>query len=370
MSGASARGLVEGVAHYIRDHQPWEFHLVHNLNEEAPVPEWFADWDGDGIIASIDRPSIAEAIARCHVPTVDVSSNRFIPSIPWIEMDNEKISQLAAEHLIQRGYKHLAFCGDDRFDWSARRRKFFVEHAHKTGFSCSWFELTRGFSDLRTPMEQIGRWLQQLPKPVGLMACSDSLAQKILDVCRFRGLAVPHEVAVIGVDNDSLFCELSSPPLTSVMPNTGASGYQAAALLGKIMRGEAIPPERHVIPPLGVIARQSTDILAVSDPHIQEAVKFIRAQACSGIKVNDVARKAALSRRVLELRFKKLLGRTPREEILQVRLEHVKTMLRETDLPLYRIAEETGFEHIEYLSVVFKRETKVTPSFYRTEAQR
>lgn len=340
------------------------------MNASPPIPAWFASWKGDGIIARIDTPAVAKVIAECKVPTMDVCASRMLPTVPWIETDNEKISHLAAEHLIQRGFKHLAFCGDDHFNWSIRRRDHFADHVRKAGCKCSCFELTRDARDLRVPMEQIGHWLQQLPKPVGVMASHDALAQKILAACRFSGLVVPDEVAVIGVDNDPLFCELSTPPLSSVMPNTRASGYKAAALLDKMMNGEKVSVGPHVIPPLSVISRQSTDLLAVDDPHIKEAVKFIRENACSGIKVSDVARKASLSRRVLELRFKKLLGQTPREEILQVRLEQVKKLLRETNLPLYQIAEKTGFEHIEYLSVVFKRETKVTPSYYRTEAQR
>jgi len=370
MSGAYARGLIEGVAHYIRDHKPWEIQLINNLHERPHFKDWFSEWKGHGIIARIDTPLVAEAIVKCRAPTVDVCAGRMIPAVPWIETDNEKISQLAAEHLIQRGFKHLAFFGDERFNWSTRRRDHFAHQVRQTGCNCSCFELSRDAKELDASTEQLGRWLQKLPKPIGIMAGNDALAQKIIAACRFGGLAVPDEVAVIGVDNDLLYCELSTPPLSSVMPNTRASGYEAAALLDRIIDREKVSIGPHVIPPLGVISRQSTDILAVDDPHIKEAVKFIRENACAGIKVSDVARKASLSRRVLELRFKKLLGQTPREEILQVRLDLVKKLLRDTTLPLYRIAEQTGFDHIEYLSVVFKRETKVTPSYYRTEAQR
>jgi LacI family transcriptional regulator len=191
----------------------------------------------------------------------------------------------------------------------------------------------------------------------------------VLDACRGAGLAIPDEVAVLGVDNDELLCELAAPPLSSVMPNTLRTGYEAAALLDRMMRGEAVRPVAHLIPPVGVVARQSTDVLALDDRAVAQAVRFIREHACEGINVGDVLRGVPLSRRVLEQRFRRLLGRTPREEILQVRLARVKQLLTETDLTLYRVAERTGFEHVEYLSVVFKRETGRTPRQFRTAAR-
>ena len=182
-------------------------------------------------------------------------------------------------------------------------------------------------------------------------------------------MAVPDEVAVIGVDNDTLLCELASPPLSSVIPNAHRAGYEAAALLDHMMAGKRVAAVAHLIAPLGIAARQSTDVLAVEDRDVARAVQFIREHACEGINVGDVLRAVPLSRRVLEQRFERLLGRTPRAEIMHVRLARVKQLLVETDLPLYLVAARTGFEHVEYLSVVFKRETGRTPSAWRAEAR-
>jgi LacI family transcriptional regulator len=154
-----------------------------------------------------------------------------------------------------------------------------------------------------------------------------------------------------------------------VIPNTHRTGYEAAALLDRMMAGKAVRAVAHLIPPLGVAARQSTDVLAVDDREVARAVQFIREHACEGINVSDVLGAVPLSRRVLEQRFQRLLGRTPREEILHVRLGRVRQLLAETDLALYQIAERTGFEHVEYLSVVFKRETGKTPRDFRVTAQ-
>jgi LacI family transcriptional regulator len=367
-SNAYARGLLQGVVHYIREHQPWSFHVMEQGRGDDPPP-WLAGWEGDGIIARIETPRIARAVVRAGLPTVDVSAARLVPAVPWVETDDDKIARVAAEHLLERGFKHFAFCGDARFNWSRWREERFVAHVKAAGHACRCYQPTTASADLAAQVAAIARWLRELPKPVGVMACYDIRGQQVLDACRNERLAVPGDVAVIGVDNDELLCELASPPMSSVIPNTHRTGYEAAALLGRMMAGKKVAPVAHLIAPLGVAARHSTDVLAIDDRQIAQAVQFIREHACTGINVSDLLRVSSLSRRVLEQRFQRLLGRTPREEILQVRLARVKQLLAETKLTLYQIAERTGFEHVEYLSVVFKRETGMTPSKFRAEAR-
>ncbi len=368
-SNAYARGLLQGIVHYIREHQPWSFHLMEQGRGDDP-PAWLENWKGDGIIARIETPRIAQAVVHAGLPTVDVSAARLVPELPWVETDDEQIARLAVEHLSERGFKHVAFCGDERFNWSVWREKHFCTWAKAAQQTVHCYRPAKApTADVAAQAGDLRRWLQELPKPVGIMACYDIRGQQVLDACRSAGLAVPAEVAVIGVDNDALLCDLASPPLSSVIPNTHRTGYEAAALLDRLMAGKSVAPKPHLIAPLGVAARQSTDVLAVDDREIARAVQFIRDHACAGINVGDVLRAVPLSRRVLEQRFQRLLGRTPREEILHVRLNRVQQLLSETDLPLYLIAERTGFEHVEYLSVVFKRETGRTTSAYREAAR-
>ena len=172
-------------------------------------------------------------------------------------------------------------------------------------------------------------------------------------------------VAVIGVDNDELLCELSDPPLSSVIPNSHRTGYEAAKLLDEMMRGKTARGETHLIPPLGIATRQSTDVLAIEDRNVARAVRFIRQHACDGINVKDVLKEVPHSRTLLESHFKKLLGRTPHEEILRVKLNRVKQLLTDTDLSLEQIAQRAGFPHVEYLSVAFHREVGMPPSKFR-----
>ena len=371
-SNAYARGLLQGVVHYIREHRPWSFHLMEQGRGDDPPP-WLAGWKGDGIIARIETPRIARAVVRTGLPAVDLSAARLVPALPWVETDDEDIARLAAEHLLERGFKRFAFCGDGRFNWSVWREKHFAARLKAAGHSCEVYRPAvgagAGAMDVAAEAGNLARWLRELPKPVGILACYDIRGQQVLDACRGAGLAVPDEVAVIGVDNDALLCELASPPLSSVIPNAHRAGYEAAALLDRMMAGKRVAPTARLIAPLGIAERQSTDVLAVDDREVARAVQHIREHACEGINVSDVLRAVPLSRRVLEQRFQRLLGCTPREEILHVRLSRVKQLLGETDLPLYLVAERTGFEHVEYLSVVFKRETGRTPSAWRAEAR-
>jgi len=367
-SNAYARGLLRGVVRYIREHQPWSFHLMEQGRGDDP-PGWLAGWKGDGIIARIETPRIAAAVVKANLPTVDLSAARLVPTAPWVETDDAVIARLAADHLVERGFKRFAFCGDARFNWSRWREQYFVARLAEAGWPCEVYPAAKRALSLGAEEARLARWLVGLPKPVGLMACYDIRGQEVLAACRACGLAVPVEVAVIGVDNDTLLCELASPPLSSVIPNADRTGYEAAELLDLAMSGRPVAPVARLIPPLGIAERQSTDVFAVDDPAVARTVQFIREHAGENIRVGDLLRVASLSRRVLEQRFRQLLGCTPREEILRVRLARVKQLLGESTLPLRTVAERTGFEHVEYLSVLFKRETGLSPSRWREQAQ-
>jgi LacI family transcriptional regulator len=198
------------------------------------------------------------------------------------------------------------------------------------------------------------------------MASYDIGARQVLDACRELNIMVPEEIAVIGVDDDPIVCNLAFPSLTSVIPDAAGAGYRAAELLELMMSGGTPTSESHFLPPLGISTRQSTDIFAVEDPEIRRAAKLIREQACTGITVIDVLREVSLSRRVFESRFRKATGQTPHEAILSQRLKRVEQLLRESDLSLETIAARTGFEHPEYMSVAFRKHFQMPPGKYRS----
>jgi LacI family transcriptional regulator len=202
------------------------------------------------------------------------------------------------------------------------------------------------------------------------LACYDVRGQQVLEACRSANLMVPEEIGVVAVDNDEVMCELASPPMTSIEPNSRRAGYEAAALLDRMMKGEAVGPVEIRIPPVGIQRRQSSDALALEDRQMAAAMRFIREHACEPIQVTDVLRNIPLSRRVFETRFKASLGITPHGAIARARLGRVRQLLAETDLSLDEIAERSGFPHPEYMSVVFKREMGVPPGVFRQNLRR
>lgn len=370
-SNEYARGLLRGIMAYLREHDPWSIHLPEQGRGDAPPP-WLARWRGDGIIARIETREIAEAVQKVGVPLVDVSAARHVPGIPWVETDDRAFSEMAAEHLIERGFRHFGFCGDPRFNWSEWRREHFERLVQEGGGTCHVYQST---IDADNPVpssrehRQLLAWVRGLPKPTGVMACYDIKAQQLLDVCREADIAVPEEVAVIGVDNDEVLCNLAAPPLSSIMPNTHGAGYRAACLLDRMFRGEQIGEKAYLMPPLGIATRQSTDVLAIDDPDVAGAVRFIREHACDGINVSDLLSAVPLTRRVLESRFRRILGFTPHEMIAKTRTDRVKQLLTETDLAMPTIAERAGFRHVEYMSTAFKNRTGLSPQRYRAKAR-
>jgi LacI family transcriptional regulator len=370
-SNAYARELLHGVREWLRHHGPWTIFLA-EAGRGAEPPAWLKGWKGDGIIARIETPAIAKAVASARLPAVDVSAARLLPDLPWLETDDRAIAHTAAEHLRERGFSEFAYVGDDRFKWSRWRHDAFAEHLTKHGLRCWDFASLAGSvragedADWEGELAALMRWLKSLPKPLGVFAGYDIRGVQVLEACRRLEVAVPDQVAVLGVDNDELLCDLADPPLSSVIPDVRRTGYEAASLLDRMMRGEKIRGEGRLFVPLGVATRQSTDVVAVADRHISTAVRFIREHACNGITVADLVKQVPLSRRVLETRFQKLLGRSPHEQIMAVKLDRVKRLLSETDLSLAIIADRTGFKHVEYLSVAFKRQVGVTASEYRS----
>jgi LacI family transcriptional regulator len=364
-SNTYARGLLQGIVSYIHEHRPWSIYLAEHSRGQR-LPTWLNRWKGDGVIARIETPSIAATVRKLRAPTVDMSAARLIPSLPWVETDDVAIAGMAAQHLMERGLRHFAFVGDNSFNWSRGREAAFTRLVRDAGFDCSVRHCLTAPSDQQdSSIERIGAWLARLPRPVGIMAAYDPLGKQVLDACRHRGIEVPDEAAVVGVDNDEVFCALAEPSMSSIMLDSHRTGYAAAALLDRMMNGERIQGEGHLFAPLGLAARRSTDVLSMEDPDLAQAVRFIREHACDGIGVKDVIAMAPLSRRVLERRFTRAVGRTPHAEILRVQLNQVKTLLRESGLTLEEIAERTGFAHVEYLSAVFRKKEGMPPSRYR-----
>lgn len=364
-SNSYARELLHGIRSYWREHRSWTIYLPEQARGQTP-PAWLKNWQGDGVIARIENEQIARVVLKTGLPAVDVSAARLAPTLPWVETDDDSIARLAVGHFLERGFRHFGYYHDERFNWSKWRRDCFAKYVAAAGHPCAVFTRPAAAGpNWKQENPALADWLAGLPKPAGILASYDDGALQLLEACRQFEIAVPDEIAVLGVNNDELLCDLADPPLSSVIPNARRAGYEAAVLLDRMMRGQTVASEAHLFEPLGIATRQSTDVLAISDPHISTAVRYIREHACAGIQIEDVLRQVPLSRRIFEKRFHKAIGRTPHEQIQFLKINRVKALLAETDLPLARIAERAGFAHVEYMSAVFKKAAGLPPREFR-----
>lgn len=364
------RDLLAGIVRFMRTNRNWSVFLEQRDLAKKP-PSWLADWDGDGIISRATTPGLVEAVRATGVPLVELTDRGSDHGLTYVWSDDRGIAQLGAKHLLTRGFRSFAFCGFKSEAWSKRRETAFAEAVHAAGFDCEFYNSPWQSSRAHTwerEQRDLSNWLRELPKPLGLMACNDIRGQHVLEACSSQKLTVPEEVAVVGVDNDELLCQLCDPPLSSVIPNAPQVGFLAAELLSRLMNGESVPRE-HLVEPIEVATRQSTDVVAVEDPHISSALAYIREHACEGISVEDVLKHVPVSRSTLERQLRRYVGRKPQQEIRHVQLKRVRELLSTTDLPTEQIALLSGFQHPEYMHVVFKRELGMTPGEFRRAAK-
>jgi LacI family transcriptional regulator len=391
------RGLLDGVARYCQLHGPWVFYLsgddpqlplpvaenlsgsltsreyLSGLMRSSPLPD-LRRWGATGVIGRIQSPAIARRILSARVPLIgiDFAAEQTAPESPLataseIQADSRQAARLAAEHFLERGFRNFAYCGYHGRIWSQHREEGFAERLRAAGMTSHVYEppdRRRGLSwDREEPA--VRAWLEALPKPVGVMTCNDIRGRQVLEASLAAGLEVPDQVAVVGVDDDPLICNLSNPPLSSVALNLENAGYQAAELLDRLMNGSTTGPSRILAEARWVVARRSTDVVAIDDRHVSRALRFIRDQAQSPIAVADVVQRAGISRRGLEIRFQKAVGCSIRQHIQRTRIDKTKRLLVDTNLPAQRIAALAGFSSLAYLSNVFRREVGLTLAQYR-----
>ncbi len=369
-SNAYSRGVIKGIYSYIKEHDQWDAYLGEYSRGE-PNPEWLLSWKGDGIIARIENKEIAELIKECKLPTVDTSSANLVYGIPWVETDDRKISKLAFEHLKECGLKNYAFVGSN-FNWSKWRANHFIKLLKEENINCSFYNLPINMRmNLVEEQKEIEAWLLTLPKPIGVFTAYDQIGRLIIDSSHKLGFMVPEEIAVIGVDNDPLICELCSPPLTSIIPDTHTTGYLAATILQSLRDGNKKVKLTNFVTPLGIKKRRSTDSLAIEDPFISKALHYIYEHSTTGsFNMKEILDFIPMTRRRFERKFMETVGRTPYKESQRIRVNRIRELLIDSDLSLLEISEKTGFEHVSYMSFLFKRETGISPVAYRKKTRK
>ncbi|MEM6884789.1 MAG: substrate-binding domain-containing protein, partial [Verrucomicrobiota bacterium] len=298
------------------------------------------------------------------IPTVIFNYSKKCESdTGWATTDNLGISRVVASHLIQRGFRDFAFCGFNEYPWSVSRGEGFKQIIGEAGFEVS--VLLTAAADEAEHDQEITAWLLQLPRPVAVMAANDELGRRIVSLCNQCGIRVPDDCAVVGVDNDLVVCGMSNPPLSSVSVDQHRSGYEAAAMLHKMMNGEVL--DHYLIEAQAgeLTVRQSSDVVAVEDIAVAKALKFIHQNGTRPLKVDDVVFVSGVHRRSLEKRFRDHLSRSIQQYCRESRAEYVAKILRESRMSLEEIAEQCGFPEASHLTRFFISMRGEAPSKYR-----
>jgi LacI family transcriptional regulator len=374
------RDVFDGILRYVRLHGPWQLYRMEGRPGEQKLLD-LKRWGCTGIITGPCTPSEATLIARARVPVVvfEPSPEMRRPACPLADrscslFDSLAVGKTAADYFLQRRYTHFAYVGDVyNLYWSRERQAGFCEAVKSSGAACSLYGTLSAKERLDWAAEQsrMGAWLQSLPKPVALFAAMDGRARQVLDACMAARIAVPDEVAVLGVDDDPFICEATFPTLSSIQTNGQQAGFLLAEHLDALMRGKRKRKQTIWVTPTRVVTRRSTDATAIPDRQIARALEFIwREAGHQPVHVPDVVRLIGSSRRFAEIHFKTAVGRTIMEEIRRVKLERVCALLAETNLTIGEITRQCGFTRESHLAFLFRKKRKQSMSAYRAASQR
>jgi len=361
------RGIIRGVWRYAREQGSWLLDLdPTEVDESTAIP---AGMKVHGIIALVHTREFAKKLRAYGVPIVNVSGTVLKGvTFPRVTSDSRAVVRVAAEHLHDRGFTSIAFCGEPNRQFIDHWAEAYQDVMSKMKIAPLVYMPSAKLSRHAKPASRqrdLQRWLQGLQKPVGVIGWDTEMCRHLAIACTVSGISVPEEVAIISLESEDLLGMVVHPPLSGVDVPVERIGYEAARLLDMLLRGHGKKVEDIFIPPLGVVTRQSTDVFAVDDPKLKQALRFIRDHAHEGITVCDVLRTIPVARRTMERRFNELLGHSPSEEIRKTKLEKVRELLLTTELPIPDIAEAAGFNYVEHMIPLFKKRHGVTPSKYR-----
>ncbi len=358
------KSVLRGIFRYARPAKRWVFSMA--LHED---PKRVLQWKPDAVIGQIETPRAVRAFAQVTIPVVDTSYSFHALEVPRVRFDDVAIGRLAARYLVDRGFEHLAFVGSPEVALEADRREGFLAELARMSRSChhppAMARSRHRPDDLGPIGKSLVAWLRKSPKPLGIFAAVDPLALRLSEACLANELRVPEDVALLGVNNDELICNLASPPLSSIRLPAEQLGYEAARLLDRWLSTGARPASARALPAADVVTRHSTDIYAAADEVVMQALHYIRDHATSRLSVMEVVKASDVSRSSLERRFKSVLNRSPLEEIRRVQFVEAKRLLIDTNLSIPEIAAAAGFRDGKHLATAFRRSFGQTPSEFR-----
>lgn len=366
-----SRCLLRGIVKYSKEHEPWIFYRMplyyRELYGEDGVVRWVKKWKVDAIIAQLKDVDV-EKLNKLNIPIIIQNYKERVDNICNITGDYFKTGEMAADFFMKRGFSHFAYYGFNDAIWSRERASGFRNRIEECGYELSIL----GNSEKRSEhwsfdLPLLSRWLLSLPKPTALLACDDLFASQITETCKICNIAVPGEIAVLGVDNDELLCSISDPPLSSIVLDVENGGYRAAEVLQQLMERSAQTSQifNIVIQPIRIEQRQSTEKFVVKDKYILEVIEYIKAHFEDNLNINDLLGMVPLSRRLLEIKFKKEVGVSVYQYVLQYRVEQLADLLLKTDKPLMELADMCGFDGSKNVACVFYKYKKMTPLKWR-----
>lgn len=368
-SSGYSRNLLKGIVRYSKEVGNWSFQRMplyyRMLYGENGVVEWAKKWQADAIIAQLTDVNI-ELLNDLNIPIIVQNYRDRNKAVSNLTGDYFNTGVMAAKFFLNRGYRNFAFYGFKGAIWSRERADGYSHEIEKQGYKLAVLENdNKDKEEWSYNHTVLGNWLQSLPKPVALFACDDHFALQISETCNVYNINVPDDIAILGVDNDDLLCNISDPPLSSIVLDVENGGYNAGKLLHQLITKEITEPFNIVVNPLIIERRKSTEKYAVSDKNIRIILNYIEKNYANHLSVEELVKQVPLSRRVLEKKFKEETGESLYQYIQNYRIDQFTRLLITTDYSLFEAALQSGFENYKNVSRVFRKYKSLSPAEYR-----
>ena len=369
-SGVYGRRIIEGVSRFALEQGDWTLFLE-DRGLQDQQPRWLSNVQCDGLITRSVNIDAVKRTKTLGIPFVELLGDGELARAEVL-FDSEQGGKLAADHFLERGLRHFAFFTFGHAWWSLEFGNYYKDYLLTKNYSCEISPFCSIDNAPSLPIvlgskteHAIVRWLRSLPKPIGLLCPSDTQAVFLANLCQVFEIAVPNEIAILGLGDHTTLCKTVTPPISSIFADGRQTGYRAAELLLFKMRKKTLPKLPIKIFPTSIVTRQSTDFFAVDDKEVALAAQFIRNHITDRIRVDDVAEHVQLSTRTLIRKFRQFFGRTPEQEILRTRMDYAKMLLRDTELTVNETAEKLGYLSAEYFIRAFRADCGMTPKQYR-----
>ncbi|WP_298653130.1 DNA-binding transcriptional regulator [uncultured Proteiniphilum sp.] len=368
-SSEFSRRLLRGLIQYSKEHGPWIFYRLPSyyktLYGKEGIVEWAKEWEADAIVARWDHEG-TNLLASLNIPILLQNYKERSSYFSNLTGDYFGTGEMAAQFFIKRRYRNFAFYGNKGVVWSCERAEGFRIQIEKAGGNYYYFESENlNGEEWGTSHIQLDEWLLSLPKPVGLFACDDNFALRVSQICKINNIRIPEDIALLGVDNDELICNLSDPPISSIVTDVERGGYEAGRLIDRLIKGELKDPFNIIVRPTRFELRKSTERYDISNEYISQIVNYIEDNFTSNIVIESLIEQVPLSRRNLEVKFKDEMGTSIYQFILSCRIDYFAHLLLTTERTLFDLALESGFNDCKNVSRIFKKMKGYTPLEYR-----